>query len=80
MTKFDCIQCHPQSFEIFGAQGFMLVTRGACIAQLVKRRTRMQKVVSLNPARHNIKSADSTGCLTASFSLVVISVQLVVLG
>ena len=48
----------------------------ACIAQLVKRRTLMQKVVSSNHARPDIKLAHSTGRLTVSISLVVISVQL----
>jgi hypothetical protein len=55
----------------------------ACIAQLVKRRNLMQKVVSSTHARPDIKLAystvpilHSTGRLTVSISLVVISVQL----
>jgi hypothetical protein len=36
----------------------------------------MQKVVSSNHARHDIKLAHSTGRLTISISLVVISVQI----
>jgi hypothetical protein len=43
------------------------------MALLVKRRTRVQKVVSSNHIRPNIKLAHSTGRLTVSTNLVVIS-------
>jgi hypothetical protein len=52
------------------------VNAKACIAQLVKRQTLMQKVVSSNHARPDIKLAHSTGRHTVSISLLVISVQL----